>query len=194
MEKRVNLKDGREVLIREMRPDDAERSLAFFQALPDSDRAYLRREITSPAVIQERIEEMVAGRVIRLVAEHGGRIVADGALEFNFHGWMKHVGEIRLIVGHEYQKCGLGELMALELYSVANRHKLEEIIVEMMGPQEGVQRIFERLGFHKEAVLTGFVKDTKGLKHDLVIMRCPLAVLWDTLEDHMAETDWHQRI
>lgn len=194
MEKRVNLKDGREVVIREMSPDDAKRSLAFFQSLPDTDRAYLRREITDRAVVQERIDEMLAGRVVRLVAEHDGQIVADGALEFNMHGWMKHVGEIRLIVASEYQKCGLGELMALELYAVANQHKLEEIIVEMMGPQEGVQRIFERLGFHKEAVLEGFVKDTKGAKHDLVMMRCPLAVLWDRLEDHMAATDWHQRI
>jgi len=194
MEKRVNLKDGREVVIRDMRPDDAERSLAFFQSLPDGDRAYLRREITSRAVVQERIEEMVAGRVVRLIAEHEGQIVADGALEFNVHGWKKHIGEIRLIVGHDFQQCGLGELMALELYSVANRHKLEEIIVEMMGPQEGAQRIFERLGFHKEVILEGFVKDTKGTKHDLVMMRCPLAVLWDRLEDHMAATDWHQRI
>ena len=42
MEKVVRLKDDTEVLIRDLRDDDAEQSLAFFQALPPADRIYLR--------------------------------------------------------------------------------------------------------------------------------------------------------
>ena len=41
MEKKTRLKDGSEVLIRELRQDDVDRSFAFFSALPKEDRAYL---------------------------------------------------------------------------------------------------------------------------------------------------------
>lgn len=194
MEKKTTLKDGTEVLIREMRADDADASYDFFQALPDEDRAYLRRRIDTREAVVDRIKKMESGKVVRLVALVADRIVADGALEIHSHHWMEHIGEIRLIVAHDFQGKGLGELMALELYAIANRRKLEEIIVEMMGTQPGVQRIFERLGFRKEAEFKQFVKDVNGKKQDLVVMRCPLAILWDTLEEHVAASDWYQKI
>jgi L-amino acid N-acyltransferase YncA len=194
MGKLVSLKDGTEVTIREMSPDDVDASLAFFRSIPDGDRAYLRRQVDTREAVVARIAEMESGQVVRLVAVSNNRIVGDGALELHRRQWKAHVGEIRLIVAHEFQGRGLGELLAMELYAVANRRKLEEIVVEIMGSQTGIRSIFERLGFRAEAVFHDFVKDIHGRKQDLIIMRCPLAVLWDTLEDHMAATDWHQRI
>ena len=48
MAKQITLKDGTEVLIRELGTDDLDRSLAFFKALPPEDRIYLRNDhITS---------------------------------------------------------------------------------------------------------------------------------------------------
>ena len=46
MEKATRLKDGTDVLLRSMTKDDLERSLAFFQGLPEEDRTYLRRDVT----------------------------------------------------------------------------------------------------------------------------------------------------
>ena len=68
MDKVLQLKDGREVVIRPLAKDDVDRSLAFFRGLPDEDRAYLRVDVTKREVMERRIREIDLGRVGRLVA------------------------------------------------------------------------------------------------------------------------------
>lgn len=192
MRKKVKLKDGGEVLIREMRKDDIDRSLAFFQALPEEDRAYLRRDVTKREIAGRRIQELKSGRIMRLVAVVDEQIVADGSLELEAQGWGEHRAEIRLVVANPFQRKGLGTLMARELYLLAASKKVEEIIVKIMGPQVGVQNIFKRLGFHQEAVLHDYVKDISGTKQDLIVMRCNLEELWQKLRDHIVDSDWQR--
>ena len=96
--KTVTLKDQTQVLVRPMRSDDLERSLAFFRALPEEDRLPLRRDVTTPEVAQERMREIEEGSARRLVALVGDEIVADGTLDLAHYGWERHVGEMRLIV------------------------------------------------------------------------------------------------
>lgn len=192
MRKKVKLKDGSEVLIREMRKDDIDRSLAFFQALPEEDRAYLRRDVTKREIVGRRIQELKSGRIMRLVAVVDEQIVADGSLELKAQGWGEHQAEIRLVVANPFQRKGLGTLMARELYLLAASKKVEEIIVKIMGPQVGVQNIFKRLGFHQEAVLHDYVKDISGTKQDLIVMRCNLEELWQKLRDHIVDSDWQR--
>ena len=176
----MKLKDQSEVLIREMRADDVDRSLAFFQGLPREDITYLRRDVTKREIVEQRILAMESGGLMRLVAVAGERIIADGSLELEAQGWKEHVAEIRLIVARLFQRKGLGTLMARELYTLAAGNKVEEIVVRIMGPQVGVQNIFKRFGFHTVAELHDYVK----------VMRCDLKELWQKLEDHMADSDW----
>lgn len=192
MKKKVKLKDGRKVLIRELRKDDMSKSLAFFRTLPKEDRTYLRVDVTKPEIVEERILSIESNKVMRLVAVADEQIVADGSLERESHDWEKHVAELRLIVARPFQRKGLGMLMARELYTLAASKKVEEIIVKIMGPQVGVQNIFKKLGFHQEAVLHDYVKDIDGTKQDLVLMRCDLESLWQILGDFMADFDWQR--
>ena len=117
MEKTIHLKDGTGVMIRDLRDDDVERSLAFFQALPPADRIYLRNDVTRREVIEERIRKMSTGKILRLVAiSDGDQIVADGSLESEGYAWKDHVAELRLIVAAAFQRKSLGMLLARELY------------------------------------------------------------------------------
>jgi ribosomal protein S18 acetylase RimI-like enzyme len=190
--RKVKLKDGTRVEIRSLSGDDLDRSLAFFQALPAEDRAYLRRDVSRREVVEERIRAMEPGRVIRLVAVVGDQIVADAALELEGGGWKQHVGELRLIVASPYRRRGLGLVMARELYSVAVEAKVEEIIVKMMRPQVAARSIFRRLGFHEETLLPDYVKDATGHRQDLILMRCDLEALWRELEDFIETRDWRR--
>ncbi|MFQ6113003.1 MAG: GNAT family N-acetyltransferase [bacterium] len=192
MKKVVKLKDGTEVIIRPLRRDDLDRSLAFFQALPAEDRAFLRRDVSKQEVVRQRILEMESGKARRLVAVHGEEIVADGSLELEGHGWKEHVGELRLIVARPFQRKGLGMLMARELYLLAASEKVEEIVVKMMRPQISAHSIFKKLGFCEDVTLREYVKDLGGTKQDLIIMRCDLKSLWREMEDYLAETDWQR--
>jgi len=187
----VRLKDGSTVVIRPMTRDDLEKSIEFFRDLPEDDRASLRRDVTKMEVVEDRIHEMEQGLAKRLVAVAGDKIVADGALEVATYGWEEHVGEIRLIVSKPFQRRGLGRLMARSLYSLATETGIDEIVVKMMPGQTAARAIFHGLGFREETILHNYVRDTKGVRRDLVVMRCSLEDLWRQFEEFVCESDLH---
>jgi acetyltransferase len=174
-QKTVKLKDGSEVLIRPMRSDDLERSFTFFQTLSKENRVYLRRDITKRHLVERRIRDMEAGEVRRIVAVVDDKIVADGALELESHGWKADMAELRLIVAHEHQNKGLGQVLAHELYAMAVDEGVREIVVRVMRPQADALTILRRIGFRDETLLPDYVKDRDGNQQDLVLLRCRLA-------------------
>lgn len=192
MKKTVKLKDGTKVLIKPLKIEDLNQSVRFFRALPEQDREYLRVDVTKREIVKKRILSIKPGKIVRLIAVLDKDIVADGALEFEFGTWKRHEAELRLIVAHPFQRKGLGTLMARELFAIAMHKKVEEIVVKFMKPQVGARKIMERMGFHQDAVLPNYVQDIKGIKHDLVIMRCDLNSLWQKLEDHITDSDWRR--
>jgi L-amino acid N-acyltransferase YncA len=192
MKKTVELKDGTKVLIKLLKIEDLNKSVAFFRALPEADRAYLRVDVTKRELVKRRITSITPGKIVRLVAVLEDEIIADGSLEFERDTWKRHVAEMRLIVARPFQRKGLGALLARELFSIASSKKVEEIVVKFMKPQVGARKIMERLGFHQDAVLPNYVQDIKGVKHDLIVMRCDLNLLWQRLEDFMSDSDWRR--
>ncbi len=192
MEKTVQLKDGTEVLIRELEPNDVESSLAFFRSLPAEDRSYLRNDVTKKEVVAARIDAMAFDKIKRLIVLVDDEIVADGSLESDGYSWKGHVAEMRLIVSRPYQRKSLGMVLARELYLLAASRRVEEIVAKVMRPQAAALKIVDRLGFHREAVLRDYVQDTAGNKHDLIIMRCKLQELMAELEHYFAASDWQR--
>jgi RimJ/RimL family protein N-acetyltransferase len=178
MEKQVALKDGTEVMIRDMSAEDVQRSFDFFESLPEEDRRYLRVDVTRWEFVERRAKEIDPTRVRRLVVLDGDQIVADGSLELAGHGWGDNVAEIRLIVSQNFQRRGLGLVLARELYFIATEAKVDRIVARMMRPQLGAQKIMKRLGFHDEFLIPEHVRDQDGSWQDLIIMRCNLEDLW----------------
>ena len=194
MEKTVALKDGTEVTIRDMVPDDVQRSFDFFAELPKEDRKYLRVDVTRWEFVERRINELDPARVRRLVVIHDDKIVADGALELEGHGWGNNIAEIRMIIAKPFQRRGLGLLLARELYFIAAEVKADRIVVRMMRPQVGAQKIMKRLGFHDEFLIPEHVRDQDGTWQDMIIMRCNLEDLWKEIEGVFEGSDirWHR--
>ena len=188
--KTVSLKEGGEVLIRNMRPKDVDLSFDFFCQLPEDDRRYLRVDVTKRELVERRTTELDSGRVDRLVAVADDRIVADGSLELQGHGWGDSIGEIRLMVARAYQHLGLGTLLARELYYLGMQHKLDRIVVRVMRPQSRAHRIMKRLGFKEEFLIPEHVRDQEGAWQDLIIMRCNLDELWNEMESLVEASDW----
>ena len=192
MKKVIRLKDGAEAIIRKMRKEDLDKSLAFFRALPAEDRNYLRRDVTKREVVAERINTIKSGIVKRLVAVLDNEIIADGSLGSETDERQERIGEIRLIVARPFKRKGLGMLMARELYLLAARKKVEVIVVKMMRPQVAAISIFHRLGFSEDATLTDYMEDLSGSKQDLIVMRCDLKALMKEMEDYIADSDWER--
>lgn len=182
MERTIVLKDGRSVHIRPLMAEDFDQSLAFFKSLNATERRYLRRDVTDPEVIRERIKEAQTYPVERLVALSDDDIVADGSLEHERYGWGNRIAQIRIIVAPGFRRIGLGTSLARLLYVIAHQHDVARINVRMLRPQARCADIFHHLGFRQEFVLPDHVRDLEGNLQDLIIMRCDLAVLCDGVD------------
>jgi RimJ/RimL family protein N-acetyltransferase len=192
VQKNLTLKDGRQVTVRSMHPSDVERSYEFFCGLPKEDRKYLRVDVTRRRMVERRTTEVDRSRIERLVVVHEDEIVADGALHLEGHGWGENVAEIRLIVARDWQRYGLGTLLARELFHLASQYRVDRIIARLMRPQAGAHRIMKRLGFSEEFLIPEHVRDQDGTWQDLIIMRCPLEDLWREMESEFETLDWRR--
>lgn len=181
--KEIALRDGSRVTLRAMVAEDSDKLLAFFRGLSPEDRQFLRDDVTSAAVIEKWARELNYDRVLPILAEAEGRIVGDATLHRQTHGWMRHVGEIRVVTAREYRRRGLATVMAREIFTLAMKAGLDKMVAEMVADQVPAIKVFDRLGFRQEARLADHVIDLKGKKHDLVIMSTDIASLMRRLEE-----------
>jgi acetyltransferase len=192
MDKTEKMKDGTEVILRPLVLQDTDRLMAFYGALPDEDRKYLKFDVTDRKAVVKRLRRVESGDDIRVVAVHGGVIVASGALELSGEAWSKHQAEIRVIVARPFQKRGLGTIVIRELYFIAVQNQIQTIVARMMRPQVGAQKIFRRLGFREDSMMPDFVKDLQGGSQDLIVMTCDVKELWKQLDRTFSESDWQR--
>ena len=168
--KRLKLKDGSEVMVRPMEKEDRERLLEFFKGVPEEDRVFLRDDMTRPEIVEVRIRAFQHDRLIPLLAEAEGRIVADATLHRRPSHWLRHVAEVHVVVDPEYRRLGLAHNLLYELFDLARLAGIETLLAEMIPEQEAAVMLFERLGFRKEATFSHLVKDLHERRHDMLIM------------------------
>ncbi len=181
--KDVTLRDGTAVRLRPMEAADAPALLTFFRALPEEDRAFLKDDVTQQEIIDRWVRELDYERVLPMLAFDGKRVVGDATLHRQRQGWSRHVGEIRCVVARKFRKKGLGTTLIGELYRNAVGMGLDRIVAQMMESQTGAIAAFEKLGFQREAVLKGHVRDIHGKKHSLVVMSNDITELWHRMDD-----------
>jgi ribosomal protein S18 acetylase RimI-like enzyme len=186
--KEIPLKGGMKVVIRPLEKGDHDRLFDFFQALPPEAKMYLRHDVTDPSVVREWATKIDLDRVIPLVALDGETIVADGTLHIATHGWMQHVGHLRLVVAPKYQRTGLGTVLAHELVEIAQHKGLEKLQAHVIESNAGALRMFERVGFERAAVLPDLVKDRHGQNQNLVVMVNDVERLSQIMEDWIQDT------
>ena len=181
--KEVTLLDNQKVTLKPMIPGDRDPLVQFFQMLSPEDKLYMREDTSNPSVIQKWVDELDYDVILPILAWLDDRVVADASLNRTSFGWSPHVGEIRMLVDPVMRKKGLGTLMAKEIFHLALQSGLDKIIVQTMGEQERVRKIFLDLGFTMEATLKAHVKDLSGRKHDLVIVSHDVEEMWNRMAD-----------
>lgn len=186
--KEATLKDGRVVTIRPLANSDFDKLYEFFQALPEEDRLFLRHDVTDPEVVGKWVEQINFDRAIPLVIEDKDKIVADGTLHLDSHGWARHVGHIRLVTARTHRHVGLGTLIARELAELAAKRDLEKLQSQVIEDNVGSVKLFEKLGFKVVAVLKDLVKDQKGNKRNLAIMINDVADLERIIENWIQDS------
>ena len=189
--KYLSLRDGRAVMVREPDMEDVAASVRFFQSLPEDDRLYMRVDVTRPDIVTHRIQQGLSGEVYRIVALDGDRIIADGALERSTESWRRHMAEIRVFIGRDYRRNGLGAALIKQLFTIAQQRDVQKVVVKMAAPQTAARAICQRLGFRVDATLPDYIKDREGKSQDLVVMSCTMDAMWRELKDFYEESgDW----
>ena len=158
------------VTFRLMTAADRDAVLTFARSLPHDDLLFLRLNITTPDGLDEWVANIEGGRTITVLAETGGQVVGYASIHHNDTMWNRHVGEIRVNVGAEYRRLGLGRRLTDEVFSIARDIGLRKITAQMTPDQTGARVTFERLGFRPEALLADYVVDREGRTRDLLIM------------------------
>lgn len=187
--KKAKLRDGREVTLRPMVERDLEGLATFFKSLPAEDRLFLKSDVTDRQVIEKWVRNIDYNSVLPILAIADDSIVADATLHLNQHGWQRKSGEIRCVVARLYQGCGLGTLLVGELVQHAAARGIERLMSQMTTDQQEAIKVFERVGFKREAVLRRHVMDVEGNWRDLVIMTNNTSDIWREMEDLLMNLD-----
>ena len=114
----VRLK-GKSFEFRLLGQDDRDDMLAFARALPKEDLRFLRVDLTDPKVVDHWIEGVITGLRIAVLAHVDGRLVGYGSLNRRESSWMRHLGEIRIMVLPEVRQAGLGGHLAHDVFQLA---------------------------------------------------------------------------
>ena len=161
----------RTIRLRHLAATDGNALLEFGRRQPNEDLLFQERDITNVADIGDWIHETEAGRVRTVVAEENGQIIGYTTIERGRLRWTRHVAEIRVMVDVSARRLGLGHVMLGLAFESALADDVAKIIAQMTPDQVGARKIFERLGFVEDAVLTRHVASADGELHDLVVMR-----------------------
>jgi len=166
------------VTFRSLRPDDKPLLADFLRSLSRKDNYYLLADVNNDQTIQRWMDNVASGQTVGVIALVGGHMVGYCNLKINNLPWVRHVGEIRMSVSAAHRGHGIGRILAGKIFSIARSRGLQKLWVRMASSQEAAQVVFQNLGFHTEALLSGFVKNDNGLTEDLVIMSHDSGQLW----------------
>jgi RimJ/RimL family protein N-acetyltransferase len=167
--------NGTEVTFRLMTPADEAEIIRFAKDLPEEDLMFLRSDITQPGPVKAWMAYIKNGRSISIIAEVDGHIAGYSTIHKNDANWMRHVGELRVLVNRSYRGLGLGKRLTNEAFAMAKDLGLRKITAQMPTDQRGARQVFEHLGFRPEALLADHVMTRDGKTRDLLIMSYDVA-------------------
>jgi ribosomal protein S18 acetylase RimI-like enzyme len=163
--------------LRPLRPDDASLLVTFLRELPDGDRTFFK-EGDDLATVDYWCRNEYSGRWV--VEADDGKLRAYLAVIPGV-GWSSHVGELRLVVGADSRRLGLGRALARRGLLEAVRGGLSKIVVEVVADKQGDLEMFTSIGFDPEALLKNHIRDREGETRDLVILSHDVGSVRDSM-------------
>jgi acetyl coenzyme A synthetase (ADP forming)-like protein len=143
----VVLRDGGVARVRPIRPDDSERTRAFFQSLGPESR-YFRFFSVKQTLTDEEVRNFTDVDYhdrMGLVALHEGEIIAIGT--YDREGPDSPVAEVAFAVVDEHQGRGLGTRLLELLTNHARSNGLQGFRAYVLGENRQMMRVFRNSGY-----------------------------------------------
>lgn len=188
--KTVKLKDETKITLRLMVKDDLDSLFEFYKTIPETDRMFLRVDVTDKKNVERRFGNLKYDFVYPILAFDDKKIIGIGTIFRPEYGWKRNLGEVRVLISPDYQRKGLATIFVRELFFYGLKAKIYKLQAEMTENQESAIAAFERLGFREEARLKKHVTDIRGRRRDLVIMTLDIEDFWYLMEDFVESHDF----
>jgi L-amino acid N-acyltransferase YncA len=169
------LEDGTKVTVRPMEKEDREALALFFKHIPEGDLRFLKDDVTDDRTIDRWVQTLNYDRVVPLVVDVDGRIVADASLHRRKEGWRRHLGGVRVVVGVEFRHKGLASRLIDELIAIARQEGLDRLYAEIPADDQPAVDLFQKRGFTRVAQFERNILDRAGKYHDLAVLHLDLA-------------------
>lgn len=174
--KEITIKGGTVCQVRPLESTDESAFHAFFLAVPETERMFIKHRVTDPGVIRDWCANIDYGRNLPLLALAGDRIVAAATLHQQLGGWKRHIGRVSVLVHPEFRGRGLARGLVTETVELARGVSLKKVEAEFIAEQEAAMKVFALLGFSKRLELPEYVEDMQGNPHDYILMDLDLRV------------------
>jgi RimJ/RimL family protein N-acetyltransferase len=183
----VHLRNGAGATLDLAHASDGGELLRFYRAMAEEDRLFLKDDVTTAEWLDGFLATLRDGEAVSVLGRIGGEIRGEATLYRPLHGWSRHVGEIRLNVDRAARGQSLGLELARQVVKLAIDRGIDKLVAHMVEDQPAAKRTFEKLGFHREAMLPGHVKDIHGKKRDLLIYANDVSHIWSAMENLLGD-------
>jgi acetyltransferase len=170
------LKNGQEVLLRPIKPEDEPLWLEMFQSFSEESIRYRFFQLLkdTPHEVRVRYCNIDYDREVAIVAElneEGHRKIL-GVCRLNIEPNGKS-GELAFIIGDKWQGLGLGTKMVDYVLEIANEMGVETVYAIMLSDNQRALNLTKKMGFKLEYLKDGTVKGALDLKEEMLSDKCP---------------------
>jgi acetyltransferase len=170
------LRNGQDVLLRPIKPEDEPMWLEMFQNFSEESIRYRFFQMLkdTPHEVRVRYCNIDYDREIAIVAEltEEGRRKILGVTRLSIEPDGKS-GEMAFIVGDKWQNQGLGTKMVDYVLDIAKEMGVENIYFIMLPDNYRALSLTKKMGFDLEYLNDGTVKGVLNLKEEILEDRCP---------------------
>jgi acetyltransferase len=169
------LKDGQEVLLRPIKPEDEPMWLEMFQSFSEESIRYRFFQLLkdTPHEVRVRYCNIDYDREIAIVAELDEkdykRILGVGRLSIEPDG---KTGELAFIIGDQWQGQGLGTKVVDFVLEIAKEMHIEAIYAIMLSDNHRALNLTKKMGFKHEYLADGTIKGTLDLRDEMLREKC----------------------
>lgn len=165
----VTLRDGARVLLRPLVQNDRQALLNFFATTSADELRFMRHNVSEPSVIDQWIDHLDYEKVFPVAAVVGERIVGEGTLHFNT-GSARHRAELRIFLGKEFRRRGLGTKLTQTMIEIAKRKSLYLLEVQIVRDLSNDIKAMEKVGFDTVCTFEDYYMLPDGELRDVVLM------------------------
>lgn len=161
LDKQVTLRDGREVLLRGARSEDAADLLEIQRQVFEEGISNVSDELETLEERTDEIKNMGEGR-LWLVAEHDGRVIGSLELHRSPPAFLHHHLFLAIELHRDYRGGGLGSALMTHAAAWAKHQGYEFLRLGVLDSNPRAKALYERLGYREYGHLANFVKRRDG--------------------------------